>query len=50
MGNLLCCYKDQSMYDEPKGFYSRSSGAAAAPTRAVLRVDWPDGDDDIVEL
>lgn len=50
MGNLLCCYKDQSMYDEPRGFCRRSGGAAARTKKAVLRVDWPDGDDDIVEL
>jgi len=47
MGNLLCCYKDQSNYDEPKGVYQ--STAAAAPKKKVTYLDWP-GDDDIVEL
>ena len=45
MGNLLCCYKDQSMYDEPKGY---GSSAAAAEKRVYL--DWPGDEDDIVEL
>ena len=48
MGNLLCCFKDQSMYDEPKELsYERRD----LDVEMYLQRGWsPRTSEDIVEL
>ena len=48
MGNLLCCFKDQSMYDEPKELsYERRD----LDVEMYLQRDWsPRTSEYIVEL